>query len=167
MTCYRNGGCGPYEMYSCAECPASKKEYVETKAYQRGLNDAWEAARKIGGIGESAIPCEDLRRLFGVDAPCYIFRDTSSYDAVQIILEYEAQKKAEEEIKVGDEIEYEYFGVTKGVVISKYEEENRVGYKVLCANGCGQLIYANTAMPRKTGRHFPQIAEVLKQMQGE
>lgn len=76
-------------------------------------------------------------------------------------------KEADKEIKVGDEIEYECFGATKGVVISKYEEENRVGYKVLCANGCGQLIYANTAMPRKTGRHFPQIAEVLEQMQGE
>ena len=28
MKCYRNGGCGPYEMYSCSECPASKSEYV-------------------------------------------------------------------------------------------------------------------------------------------
>ncbi len=25
--CYRNGGCGPYESYSCTECPASKPEY--------------------------------------------------------------------------------------------------------------------------------------------
>lgn len=29
--CYRTGGCGPYEMYSCSECPASKPEY--TKRY--------------------------------------------------------------------------------------------------------------------------------------
>ncbi len=29
MTCYRNGGCGPYEMLSCGECPASKKEYLK------------------------------------------------------------------------------------------------------------------------------------------
>ena len=28
MTCYRKGGCGPYEMYSCSECPASKREYL-------------------------------------------------------------------------------------------------------------------------------------------
>ena len=27
MTCYRNGGCGPYEMLPCNECPASKPEY--------------------------------------------------------------------------------------------------------------------------------------------
>ena len=29
MTCYRTGGCGPYEMLSCYECPASKPEYLE------------------------------------------------------------------------------------------------------------------------------------------
>lgn len=28
MTCYRSGGCGPYEMRSCSECPASKPEYL-------------------------------------------------------------------------------------------------------------------------------------------
>ena len=29
MSCYRKGGCGPYEMYSCSECPASKPEYAQ------------------------------------------------------------------------------------------------------------------------------------------
>lgn len=28
MACYRNGGCGPYEMRSCNECPASKPQYL-------------------------------------------------------------------------------------------------------------------------------------------
>lgn len=27
MKCYKNGGCGVYEMYSCSECPASKPTY--------------------------------------------------------------------------------------------------------------------------------------------
>lgn len=27
--CYRAGGCGPFEMYSCNECPASKPEYLK------------------------------------------------------------------------------------------------------------------------------------------
>ncbi len=31
MTCYRKGGCGPYEMLSCSECPASKPSYIMTK----------------------------------------------------------------------------------------------------------------------------------------
>ena len=29
MACYRHGGCGPYEMMSCSECPASKPEYLQ------------------------------------------------------------------------------------------------------------------------------------------
>lgn len=28
MPCYRDGGCGPCESYSCSECPASKPEYL-------------------------------------------------------------------------------------------------------------------------------------------
>lgn len=27
--CYRAGGCGPFEMYSCNGCPASKPEYLK------------------------------------------------------------------------------------------------------------------------------------------
>ena len=29
MACYKKGGCGSYEMYSCSECPASKPEYLD------------------------------------------------------------------------------------------------------------------------------------------
>ena len=32
MACYRSGGCGPYEMYSCSECPASKPEYAQRQS---------------------------------------------------------------------------------------------------------------------------------------
>ena len=31
MGCFRRGGCGPYEGYSCTECPASKPEYAEKR----------------------------------------------------------------------------------------------------------------------------------------
>jgi len=36
MKCYREGGCGPYEMQSCSECPASKPEFVEKKEVYMG-----------------------------------------------------------------------------------------------------------------------------------
>lgn len=29
MKCYRDGGCGVYEMYSCSECPHSKPPKVK------------------------------------------------------------------------------------------------------------------------------------------
>lgn len=31
MSCYRPGGCGPYEYLSCYECPASKPEYLQKR----------------------------------------------------------------------------------------------------------------------------------------
>lgn len=31
MNCYRAGGCGPYEMRSCGECPASKESYLRRR----------------------------------------------------------------------------------------------------------------------------------------
>lgn len=35
MACYREGGCGPYEMLSCSECPASKKDYLLRKELEK------------------------------------------------------------------------------------------------------------------------------------
>ena len=31
MACYRDGGCGPYEMRSCNDCPASRPEYAKRR----------------------------------------------------------------------------------------------------------------------------------------
>lgn len=47
MQCYRRGGCGPYEMLSCSECPASKQEYVRKNSAAQDIpvdsiqNDAY------------------------------------------------------------------------------------------------------------------------------
>lgn len=55
MKCYRNGGCGPYEMYSCSECPASKKEYLNRYKTEKES----EAERKLKILEEK------LRRMEG------------------------------------------------------------------------------------------------------
>lgn len=38
MMCYRKGGCGPYEMLSCGECPASKPD-IFAKTYEEELSN--------------------------------------------------------------------------------------------------------------------------------
>lgn len=55
--CYRTGGgCGPYEMLSCGECPASKPEYVKreetvTDAYHFGkVRDKTVASTQARGM---------------------------------------------------------------------------------------------------------------------
>ena len=43
MECYKNGGCGVYEMYSCSECPASKPIYKCKHCNQFSVcHDVWE-----------------------------------------------------------------------------------------------------------------------------
>lgn len=39
MSCYRKGSCGPYEMYSCLECPASNPEYANRYTNQKAAAD--------------------------------------------------------------------------------------------------------------------------------
>lgn len=128
-------------------------------AYKRGLNDAWNAARKIGGIGDDVIPCKDLQLLFGVDAPCYIFKNTQAFDAVQIVLEYEKEKEAEQEIKVGDELISES-GERTVIIDIEYKT-----WRVFNGYETTDIYDIQKTHWKKTGRHFPQISEVLKQMQ--
>ena len=40
MTCYRSGSCGPYEMLSCNECPASKEDYMYKKI-RKNIEETW------------------------------------------------------------------------------------------------------------------------------
>ena len=65
ITCYRNGGCGPYEMRSCYECPASKSDYVQVKTAPkpqtnadriRAMSDE-ELARYLDGVKQSTYNC--------------------------------------------------------------------------------------------------------------
>lgn len=50
MSCYKSGGCGVYEMYSCSECPASKPEYLER---QRKVNMSKASKYKFADLS----PC--------------------------------------------------------------------------------------------------------------
>lgn len=74
---------------------------------------------------------------------------------------FEAVK--DDEIKVGDEVEICGTG-SRSVVTSIKKFNNKNYYR--CVNYYGELSTENDDLPpTKTGRHFPQIAEVLKQMQ--
>lgn len=55
MKCYREGGCGPYEMYSCNECPASKPEYLNRYKTEKES----EAERKLKILEEKLRRMED------------------------------------------------------------------------------------------------------------
>ena len=78
------------------------------EAYQRGLNDAWEAAKKNylpedhGGLGYKT-----RMKVFDTDNIGWIFKNLSASEAIEKIRAYEEKKETEEakketEIKVED-----------------------------------------------------------------
>ena len=126
------------------------------KTYEDGLKEAWEAARTI-------VDCKvpfDFWELSSGQSMLGAFRLYSAKGAIEKIREYEKeQQKKAAEIKIGDEVTDN--DGWKGVVtwISPDGE-----YLVVTLQDGSALRWKKDHF-KKTGRHFPEIEEVLKQMQ--
>jgi len=131
---------------------------------EQGRKDAWECARKMMLSDEDGgIALSDILKIFGMTQYSAIKRFSAS-EAIAKIKEYEEKQKMVEdaEIKVGDEVIYCGGGAhdgSVGVVIGTEKDWVEVKFKSSwnCVGICKDTL-------TKTGRHFPQIAEVLEQM---
>ena len=123
----------------------------QQEAYQRGLNDAWDAAKKIGNM-----PYDEEEKAFGLCGWVFIAKHTAS-EAIEKIRQYEQEKG---KIQIGDEVEAVY---GKAVVIEILGNNKSVIYMYHNASTGVSGIDKVT----KTGRHFPEIATVLEKMRGE
>ena len=145
--------------HECEDCP--KQAYTDAlkmESYQKGLNDAWEAAREIGSNSRCSL--EKMGFKFEPQAVAYypswyVVQRYSASECIEKIRQYEQEK---EEIKVGDEVNAP-FGKAIVVNINSVAEKIWLVY----ADGHGGFEYFKDA-PRKTGRHFPEIAAVLQKM---
>ena len=133
------------------------RDELEKQAYQRGLADAWEAARKI--CTNWVLPDSVLSEIFGMDKTIDdIMKESTAPEAIEKIRQYEQENL----FCVGDEFENESgkrFVIIKmdGTEIDRYIDEEGKTYCMI----------AKYKVIRKTGRHFPEIAAVLEKMQGE
>lgn len=129
--------------------------------YEKGLNDAWECAKKIAcDKSQNGYSLYTLREIFGTASLCGIFWNFSASEAVSKIKEYEEkQKQADNEIKVGDEVvDGEVFNSGKGIVTFA----SPVLLYVLWYDGStGRRKLTDV---KKTGRTFPKIAKTLEQL---
>lgn len=121
------------------------------KTYEDGLNEAWEAIKKIMCIVGSGMTLEERGKIFGDTFATTIVENYTAAEAITKITEYEKP------IGVGDEVE-SHSGL--GVVLESDEESTTV----MKADG-GVFITYNKTVLKKTGRHFPQIEELLQKMQ--
>ena len=121
--------------------------------YQRGLNDAWEAARKI--VEMSDPPYWELFDEYKEN----LFGKISASEAIEKLKAYEDKQKADDEIKVGDEVRHDR-GWT--AVVTSIDN---VGFSVMDLNGeVGS--YSDISKFEKTGRHF-DIASILEDMRND
>ena len=124
--------------------------------YNEGLKDAWEAARKIPlNVNEGGLSANALTTIFGNKSIIQIFKEFSASEVVEKIRQYEQEQ---EEFKLWDEVD----GKGGRGIITKISDDSD-HFNVMWENG--STGYYMIGDFKKTGRNFPEIAEVLRKMQ--
>ena len=129
--------------------------------YQRGLNDAWAAARKI--VCDDELDWNTLLHIFNRSNFEGIFGDFSPSEAIAKLKSYKEKQKADDKIEVGDEVNWlgDCFIVTR-IFQPRNMKEQCDG---IDDDGC---VYHDVLIKdlEKTGRHF-DIASILEDMRND
>lgn len=125
--------------------------------YNRGLADAWDAARKIIHMPEG-----DLLNIFTecYSAVCTALQVLLKYDASECIEKIQAYEQEKEEINVGDEvIDHTQSKAYTGFVIEVQSAD--VLKMMSLKDGIWSVRRSNVD---KTGRHFDEVEKLLEAM---
>lgn len=124
--------------------------YDESEAEQRGAEQAWELARHTLNEMDN----KEKKQCFGT---MYVIGDLSYVEARE---KYEEWAKQKDEIQVGDEIKNGgVYGVVTAVVKNS---DDTLWYNALDHDG--HVWCLTDSVTNKTGRHFPEVADLLKKM---
>ena len=136
---------------------------LQDEAYQSGLNDAWEAAKKIFGHEiDGGLDIDELKKAFGSDVYCTadIIRTNTAEQAIAKLKTYES--KDSDRIEVGDVVERYIDGKldSKGI----YLQEDGGYWRCLFYTGAVLMTFAYPkGQFKKTGKHY-DIASILEAM---
>ena len=146
------------------------EDLAENETYGKGFNEgfnkglvaAWECAKYLF----SEMSDTEINLVFPQEWNNGGFKALMALhpqDAIDRIKTYEEQRKADAEIKVGDEVRSNNaISDHKGVVLML--SDNRNSAKVLESDGTTAWVASQVL--EKTGRHFTQVEELLKAMKG-
>lgn len=135
---------------------------LQDQAYQKGLEVAWECARKIAKYW-TEIDNDDLLSMFGIDERIghstirALFEKQTASEAIAKLKAHEEKKAQDQDIKVGDEV---FNGEDRYIVTYIYGKECD-GIDNITGIVCEQMKIQEL---KKTGRTFPQLKEFLKEM---
>ena len=137
-------------------------EGLQDEAYQRGLDDAWEAAKKIANMW-TRIDNDELLAIFGIHERIghstirSLFEKQTANEAIEKLKTYE-EKKADDEIKVGDEVEDHTDSLHKKAAVWSIKGDV---LRVIAVGGETWMLRKNNAV--RTDRHF-NIDKILEEM---
>lgn len=133
------------------------------KSYEDGLNDAWEAAKKIILLppAQGGFNYGQLDSIFGHHYTKEIFNTNTASEAISKIDKYEKDKD-KDGIKIGDEVIENTYDLL-GVVIKVTPEELKA-HVVFCNGGFGVFSFNEL---KKTGKHYDEIQVLLEKMRGK
>lgn len=128
-----------------------------TEAYNKGLNDAWELARKIVlDVSKGGIPERDMRSMFGEK---WTVSDVlKNYTPQEALAKLEAYEKEQNEIKVGDVVRLK--GSDKEYVVTTIDEDRCSEIYCGVSKDGRWFVQCNV---KKTGKHI-DIQSVLQQI---
>lgn len=133
---------------------------LQDTAYQRGLNDAWECARKLF----SSMADSDIEKAFPTEWNNGGFNaliNLQPQEAIAKLKAYEEKQKADNKINVKDEVIWTEDENVVIVVTSVY-----TAYNMEWCDGVrkdGKVYHILTENARKTGRRF-DIDKILEEM---
>lgn len=140
-------------FHTCDAVLDSYEHYDESAAYQRGLNDAWETARKIANSpGKGGFP--ELYSIFGSYSSSAVLNGLKATEAIAKIRAYEEAQ----EIHAGDEVS----SCRGDWVVCKRDGVLAYGLDTEWVKHVEEL-----SKLKKTGRSFPEVAALLEKIKGE
>ena len=133
--------------------------------YQRGLDDAWGCAKKLF----SSMADSDIEKAFPIEWNNGGFNaliNLQPQEAIEKLKAYEEKQKADDEIKVGDEVERYIDGKfdSKGIYLNDVDEKDDYWNCLFWTGACFVTLAYPKNQFKKTGKHY-DISSILKEMQ--
>lgn len=133
---------------------------LQDTAYQQGLNEAWEAARKVAlNTNDGGLSIEELDKIFDRYTLQQVLKEYTAKQTIEKLKTYEEQK---DKIVVGDEVERYINGRLDGRAIFLAEDDDH--WTCLFWTGC---CYTTLAYPKsqfkRTGKHY-DISGISEEM---
>lgn len=143
----------------------SETDGKEKEAYTKGLNDAWELAKKL----ESDISVGDLADIFGKEVydpyEGTLSDIIESYTATEALEKVNAYEKEKSKIRVGDEVVLKEDHLKMIVTFVENYDDGKV--HGICVNpgkhpvDVGGTISSSVENWQKTGKHYDEIEKLL------